>query len=602
MDSGNPRLAMRLLGRGSGMRTCERMATVQLWAMGSFSPHDITALPSTRGLRAILAENDRDFELWRRCLRLIDLLREIFAAEMSHELRGGLRLAKCLNEAQSLPTLDTELLAIAAVAKCAAVADAASVYEEAKLAYVKKCQQLSGGRSNDLYMLFSSQDADKRLSQAYFSVAAQMKRMAGVTSALAGNAITGWIKQVFATSAEQIEDIKQKQAKQYQGTMTEFFSHAKGVLLKASQIIEFVEFAFPRAGNPDLQVVRRQQSTPMDPKISKEVIEREFKRPVQEVFAGWHDLPLAAASIGQVHRARTPDGNIVAVKIKFPGIDRMMRNQLKYLQIVAPFLEVLYPGVAIRASLKAMSAIIMKELDFALETEHQERFCEAVKSLTDVKVPQIYRHLCRPGIITMDLIEGTRFWEFAYSASQEQKNLAGERIFRGLMHALFFGNVMHSDPHPGNFLFLEDSVGIIDFGSATTKVKHWQKFVRSMVSAVRSGDDDALLHALEEIGFLRKQARSALETASIVEHFRHNYIPFAIQEPFKFDRNFTQVNYHGVHRLISHLQLPSEAVEPLRFMVGLVSTLTALDCEGRFAEILDEILSGSFVADLETAV
>ncbi|MFO0797957.1 MAG: AarF/ABC1/UbiB kinase family protein [Gemmataceae bacterium] len=219
-----------------------------------------------------------------------------------------------------------------------------------------------------------------------------------------------------------------------------------------------------------------QGNVPADPfEATRETIEQELGRPVPEVFPQFEPVPLASASIGQVHRATLHDGRQVVVKVQHPGIVRRIENDLSILAELAEHAERFLPEmrpyrpVAVVAEFKR---VLLRELDFRRELRNLQLFRQAFETDAGVAVPEPYPAFSTGRVLTMDYLEGVPFThlEKVKSAGGDLDELA-ERGAHVFLAMIFRDGIFHADPHPGNLLYLPATpdhprgrIGLLDVG------------------------------------------------------------------------------------------------------------------------------------------
>lgn len=201
------------------------------------------------------------------------------------------------------------------------------------------------------------------------------------------------------------------------------------------------------------------------------MVESQLRRPLSEVFEYFNPVPLAAASIGQVHRARLPGGNEVVVKIQRPGIRDKIEVDLEILHDLAQLMERYLEGWDARRPTTIvgdLAASLERELDFTIEAAHQERFAQQFADDKTIYVPKVYREATTSHVLTMEFVEGIRPSNLARLRA-EGYNLP-EIAHRGavlIMKQIFVHGFFHADPHPGNiFVFPQHVLCYLDFGMA----------------------------------------------------------------------------------------------------------------------------------------
>jgi predicted unusual protein kinase regulating ubiquinone biosynthesis (AarF/ABC1/UbiB family) len=215
---------------------------------------------------------------------------------------------------------------------------------------------------------------------------------------------------------------------------------------------------------------------------------------------------MAAASIGQVHRAAMPDGRQVAVKIQYPGAADAIRDDLANTELLATFYRFLSTASGampdMRQATQELAARISEELDYRNEAANIRAFSDLYRDHPFIRVPDVVAEASGDRVLTMTYLDGLD-WAAAQLADQDLKNSWAEVIARMVTGSYRHGNLFHADPHPGNFRFgMDGGVGFVDFGCV--KVLPWQQRQRmvKMVRAAIDGRKDDLRDAMAETGFL----------------------------------------------------------------------------------------------------
>ena len=218
------------------------------------------------------------------------------------------------------------------------------------------------------------------------------------------------------------------------------------------------------------EIAKLQDKVPPFPFSEVEAaIKEEFQKPVEQIFSSFDEQPLAAASIGQVHKARLLDGSSVVVKIQRPGILHTIEVDLEIMMHLAGLMERHLEGWDIQRPTKVVeefSRTLEMEMDYTLEAAYTERFARQFKDEPAVYVPQVYREATTSRILTMEYIRGIKV---SAIDRLEEEGLDRKKIARQglilIMKQIFVHGFFHADPHPGNVFVLPDNVlCYIDFG------------------------------------------------------------------------------------------------------------------------------------------
>ncbi len=333
--------------------------------------------------------------------------------------------------------------------------------------------------------------------------------VAGFTARAAGGRVVASLREK-AGDAGAVERFHERTAERY----VELLGHSKGVLMKAGQLMSMVDAAAVGAGEltPYQKALTRLQADapPMDPALARRILEAELGRPAGELFAEFSSEPMAAASIGQVHRATLHDGRRVAVKIQYPGVAQAIRDDLSNTELLstvfrfaagaAGSLGAALPDIGDAAA--EISARISEELDYRQEATHITAFAELYRGHPFIRVPDVVSEASADRVLTMTYLDGWD-WAAAQDADQELKNVWAEVLTRFITGSYRHGNLFHADPHPGNYRFGADgSVGFLDFGCVKVLSERQRLMIVTMMHTAVNRRKAELRTLMVESGFL----------------------------------------------------------------------------------------------------
>ena len=219
------------------------------------------------------------------------------------------------------------------------------------------------------------------------------------------------------------------------------------------------------------------------------MIERALGRPVRDAFASLDPIPIAAASIGQVHRGRLADGTEVAVKVQYPYVATALRADLANLSMIVGLVRLLAPRVdAERVAQEARERI--EELDYLAEARSQAAFGARFEGHPFISVPRVIASHSAAEVLTSQYVE-LRFGELA-GLDEATRSRQGEILFKGPLRRPFGWGTFDADPHPGNYLFAPGGgrVTFLDFGCVkrlpTPVHQAWCRFIRARGSTTTS--------------------------------------------------------------------------------------------------------------------
>jgi len=397
--------------------------------------------------------------------------------------------------------------------------------------------------------------------------------------------------RLFAAAGEQRQLLREDLALQTAEDVAGTLGAMKGVLMKIGQMASYVDDGLSPAVRHTL--ARLQDSVPpMSPALAAAVVEEELGAPPERAFARWDPHPIAAASIGQVHRAVTLDGRAVAVKVQYPGIAETIAADLRNAALIRRMLRIAAPAQDTGALISELRDRIGEELDYRREAGSQRLMAAYYDGHPTIAIPAIIDGLSTRRVITSELSGGARFAELA-SWPQHERDLAAETIYRFVFRSLYDVRAFNGDPHPGNYLFHRGGqVTFLDFGL----VRHFtpdelQPLLDMARTICVEHDPGAFRASLENAGFLRPDA--PLSTQAIVEHLAVFYD--TIREPGP--RTITSDYASSVVRrffdlrspVAGYIAVPRPYVILQRINLGLFAVLGELSATADWRAISEEI-------------
>jgi predicted unusual protein kinase regulating ubiquinone biosynthesis (AarF/ABC1/UbiB family) len=397
--------------------------------------------------------------------------------------------------------------------------------------------------------------------------------------------------RLFAAAGENRQQLRNDLALQTAEDVASTLGAMKGVLMKIGQMASYVDDGL---APPVRRTLSRLQDSvpPMSPELAAGVVAEELGRPPERAFASWDPEPIAAASIGQVHRAITHDGRAVAVKVQYPGIAETIAADLGNVALLRRMLKITAPAQDVDALLGELRDRVIEELDYRLEAANQQLVAAYYDGHPTIGIPAVIGELSTRRVITSELSGGARFAELA-GWPQAERDLAAETIYRFVFRSLYEVHAFNGDPHPGNYLFHGGGrVTFLDFGL----VKHFTPAeLRPLMQMARNlcveQDPEAFRRSLEDAGFLRPNA--PLSTETIVEHLAVFYE--TIRKPGRLTvtgdyasavvRRFFDVR----SPVAEYVSVPRSYVILQRINLGLFAVLGELTATADWRAIAEEI-------------
>jgi predicted unusual protein kinase regulating ubiquinone biosynthesis (AarF/ABC1/UbiB family) len=233
------------------------------------------------------------------------------------------------------------------------------------------------------------------------------------------------------------------------------------------------------------------EAPPMHFSLLRELVRDELGADPEELFDDFETEAFAAASLGQVHRARLKSGEPVAVKVQYPNIARTIAADFKNMKTLLAPLRGTRDWQNLVEQIDDVRHTLEIEADYIRETEHTERARAALASEDDIVIPRSYPELSSRRVLTMQYLDGVHLAEFLEgNPSQQQRDLQAARISRLTFRLFYQANMSYADPSPGNFIFMEDGrLGLIDFGCCRIFTEDEQALMEIGLEALRHGGE-----------------------------------------------------------------------------------------------------------------
>ncbi len=357
----------------------------------------------------------------------------------------------------------------------------------------------------------------------------------------------------------------------------------KGARKKSAQLMSVVIESLPEPARTSLASLYA-DAPPMSAELAEGVVTTELGRPPTAVFLDWSPTPTAAASIGQVHRAVTRDGRLVAVKVQYPGaaaaIEADLANAEGMYRLLGSFT---LKGVDTRAVVDELRERMRDELDYRIEASNLAEFGHAYADHPFVALPAVVPELSTARVLTTDWVDGLGWDAFRAQAGPEARRRAGESIWRFAQHSIHRLGCFNGDPHPGNYLFSPDGdVTFLDFGMVKRWSRgEWELLAPSMDAIIVDRDPERLVATMEANGFLR--AGHGLSPQAVYDYVSAPYRPY-LTDRFTFDATFmrdtvaTITDLRGPHAdVIAACDLPPSFIVLNRVVWGVSALLARLE-------------------------
>jgi predicted unusual protein kinase regulating ubiquinone biosynthesis (AarF/ABC1/UbiB family) len=365
----------------------------------------------------------------------------------------------------------------------------------------------------------------------------------------------------------------------------------KGAALKLGQMLSYIDPDLPAPYR--LLLERLQADAPaMDFETVCEVVQEELGAPPDCIFSHFEATPMAAASIGQVHRARLKNGREAAVKVQFPGIADAMAADVKNGRLMLLFGAMLYRENRSQDLQAELLEVLLDECDYRKEARNQSDFGNLWHDEDGIYIPEVYLDHCSERVFTSEYVEGANFRHFVTNASQTEKNHAGYLLLKFSIRSAWRHGMFNADPHPGNYIFMPDGrVAFIDFGCT----KRWDDtFVQDLndhFRAVYHRDREAFLDVSVRMGFIKPRLRDEIDVPAFRAIFEYDYRPFLHDGVFTFTPEYVKEIWQLVKNpTVRRLTMPRHLLFANRWIWGLNAVLAGMRASNNFHPIIQDLL------------
>ena len=372
----------------------------------------------------------------------------------------------------------------------------------------------------------------------------------------------------------------------------------KGAIMKLGQMISFMAPGLPEEVREILATLQA-DVPPMAPSLAESVVEEELGRHPTRLFADWDPIPVAAASIGQVHRVVLRDGRLAAVKVQYPGVRDAIGADIENVDAFASaFAMMAFNSVDVDALVAELRDRMTDELDYRLEARCQQEFADRYVGHPFIHVPRVHPELSSERVLTSEWVDGVSWQRMMATARDADRQRVAETIFRFCQGAVLRHGVFNGDPHPGNYLFREDGrVTFLDFGL----VKRWSEpdldGLGPVLDGVLARDPERTISAMVSAGFL--SAGHGVDPKAIWDYVSRPYEPY-LHHSWTFRHEWIGETLAGMldvygpsAPVVKVLNMPPSFIVLDRVVWGVSALMGELGATNAFRSILLEYRDGA---------
>jgi predicted unusual protein kinase regulating ubiquinone biosynthesis (AarF/ABC1/UbiB family) len=501
MEAGSAGELLASVRRGAVVRNPARMLELFLWSRASKTKAHMGELPAVSSLRRSAgseAGSEGSSETWRIAL--------ILERAYKSSLPLSSRVASVLRAAERVDAVSDPAWLMLSIGACARWLSRFKQPEEsAKLAarYRALCLSASDGRDADVFRLALESNAEQLAAGSSAHGRASANPPAYDSSLFRLG--VGLVKTKFRSF-----DSSDDELDAYVEVLAYHLSALKGPVMKLGQILSFYGAPIPEESRALLSALQ-DDAAPLAFSSVKGVLEAELGRRAGDVFAELEEEALSTGSVGQVHRGRLRSGERVVVKIQFPGIRERMERDFRALRLLLPLASRFFPRWDLPGIVDELRAQMLLECDYRNEAAWQAKFRRRLADDDRIVVPRVHDELTTARVLVSDYFEGQTFSEFARTAPQATRDRAGETIVRYAIRSTVVDRSFNTDMHPGNLLFSDDKVCLVDFGN----VREWNdagaRGWREMLTGVVREDKAMVLAAVRLLGIVPSDRAEPLD-------------------------------------------------------------------------------------------
>jgi predicted unusual protein kinase regulating ubiquinone biosynthesis (AarF/ABC1/UbiB family) len=427
------------------------------------------------------------------------------------------------------------------------------------------------------------------------SLTGRVKRYGRVSTTMAGLAAKLAGEKMFGLKIDRADHAE---------TLMQSLGSLKGPLMKVGQILSTIPEALPPEYAQAFQQLQS-NAPPMGWAFVRRRMRGELGADWETRFHSFEKEACAAASLGQVHRAQTLEGQDVACKLQYPDMQSAIGADLNQLKMIFSIYEIYDKAIKTQDIFDELSARLHEELDYKLEAKHCDLYAHILRDETAIHVPKVYHDYSTDRLLTSSWLQGDKILNYVDSAQDTKKQIA-LNMFRAWYVPLYNYGIIHGDPHLGNYSIRKDlSVNLLDFGCVRVFPPSFVGGVIDLYNALLKDDTDLAVHAYETWGF-ENLTKEQIETLSIWARF--------LYEPVMDDKvRVIGQTKHGVYgretaqkvhaklRDVGGVKVPREFVFMDRAALGLGSVFIHLQAEINWYQLFQEMIAGFDVRQLEKA-
>lgn len=388
--------------------------------------------------------------------------------------------------------------------------------------------------------------------------------------------------------------------------LTEALGGMKGPLMKVAQLLSTIPDALPPEYAEELSKLQA-AAPPMGWVFVKRRMAAELGPDWQSKFGSFEHESAASASLGQVHKATTHDGTLLACKLQYPNMESAVEADMNQFRIILAVQRRIEPGVDTSEISEEIGARLREELDYYQEACHMALYRVIFENEPRIRVPKVYDALSTRRLLTMDWLEGGRLLDYK-AHPQDERNVITQALFKAWWYPFSHYGVIHGDPHLGNYTIVEEDgrvagINLLDYGCVRSFAPHFVQSVIDLYHGLLHDNREQVVHAYETWGF-RGLSNELIEVLNIWANFI--YGPMLddrvrrIAEdvpPSQYGRREVFAVKKGLKEK-GPVKVPREFVFMERAAIGLGAVFLHLDSQINFYRLFNETIEDFDLSEL----
>jgi predicted unusual protein kinase regulating ubiquinone biosynthesis (AarF/ABC1/UbiB family) len=381
----------------------------------------------------------------------------------------------------------------------------------------------------------------------------------------------------------------------------------KGPIMKVAQLLATIPEALPAEYAAELGQLQS-HAPPMGWPFVRRRMAAELGPDWETKFASFEREAAASASLGQVHRAHSHDGGLLAAKLQYPDMQSAVEADLAQLAILFSIHRRMRPAIETSEMLKEISARLREELDYDLEARHTRLYGVIFEADPLIRVPEVVPELSTRRLLTMTWLEGRRLLDYT-TRPLEERNQIARAMFRAWWYPFSHYGVIHGDPHLGNYTVFEDAAGraaginLLDYGCMRTFAPRFIQGVIDLYQGLLKNDRALVVHAYETWGF----AGLSNELIDILNIWANFIYGPMLEDRVRTIADKVSPGMYGrqeafkVHQGLRDkgpVTVPREFVFMDRAAIGLGGVFLHLNAELNYHRLFEDTIAGADLADV----